>query len=136
MAIGSLGDISFEVSDKKVFAFEDLKREGKMRYATHEVIGQKPILELVGPELEQISFKINLSVSLGINPEREMQKLRDKRDAGEVMSFVLGPKVVGKNKWVIENISETQSNIDNRGNAFTIAADITIKEYVERVGGK
>ena len=133
MAVGSLGDISFEVSDKQVLTFQDVKYEGKMRYATHEIIGKKPIAELVGPDLHQITFKIYLAVSLGINPAEEMKKIRAKRDSGEALSFVLGEKVIGDNKWVIEGIGEAWPMIDNKGNIFSLAADISLKEYVEKI---
>jgi len=132
--IGSLGDIVFEVTNDKVFTFQGLKRSAKMRYAVHEVIGKKPITEFIGPELEELSFSIYLSVSLGINPNQEMQKIRDKRDNGEAMSFLLGEKVIGENKWVIESIGESYQAIDNQGIIFSLSADISLKEYVEQIG--
>lgn len=136
MAIGSLGEIVFEVTDKRVFTFADLKRDTKMRYAAHEVIGQKPVAEFIGPDLEQITFKIYLSAALGINPEREMKKIRDKRDAGEALSLILGEKVIGDNKWVIESIGESYLAVDQMGNIWVHSAEITLKEYVEQVGDR
>ena len=136
MAIGSLGEIVFEVTDKRVFTFDDLKRDSKMRYTAHEVIGRKPVTEFIGPDLEQISFKIYLSAAIGINPEREMKRIRDKRDAGEALTLILGDKVIGDNKWVIESIGESYLVVDQQGRIWTLSAEITLKEYVEQIGDK
>ena len=43
--VGMLGMISFYCSDKTVYTFNDLHRSNSMRFASHEVIGQKPVLE-------------------------------------------------------------------------------------------
>ena len=43
--VGMLGMIPFYCSDKTVYTFNDLHRSNSMRLASHEVIGQKPVLE-------------------------------------------------------------------------------------------
>jgi len=134
LAIGSLGDIVFEVSSDKVFTFDDLKRDVKMRYAKHEVIGNKPILELVGPDLSEIKFKMLLSASLGINPLKEMDAIYTAFQSGNAMVLMLGNYVVGNYKWVIGDFSESYSEIDNKGIVWKLEVDITLQEYVEQLG--
>ena len=131
MAIGSLGDIVFEVSSDRVFTFDDLKRDVKMRYAKHEVIGNKPILEKIGPDLSEIKFKMLLSASLGINPLKEMDAIYTAFGNGNAMVLMLGSYIVGNYKWVISDFSESYSEIDNKGNVWKLEVDITLQEYVE-----
>ena len=43
--IGMLGLIPFYCSREAVLTFKDLSRTGKMRFAKHDVIGKKPVIE-------------------------------------------------------------------------------------------
>jgi len=134
LAIGSLGDITFEVSRDKVFTFDELRRDVKMRYAKHEIIGNKPILELVGPDLSEIKFKMILSASMGVNPLKEMDAIYTAYTNGEAMVLMLGNYVIGNYKWVISDFCEGYSAIDNLGNVWRLEVDITLQEYVEQIG--
>ena len=49
MSIGSLGNVVFEVSSEKVKTLRDMQRQGSARFATHEIIGKKPLREFLGP---------------------------------------------------------------------------------------
>lgn len=64
-AVGLLGAVPFVCSSSVVMTFRNLQIERRMRWATHEVIGQKPVLELIGPDLTGITFEILLNSSLG-----------------------------------------------------------------------
>lgn len=43
--VGMLGMIPFYCSGKTIYTFNDLHRSNSMRFARHEVIGRKPVLE-------------------------------------------------------------------------------------------
>ena len=43
--VGMLGMIPFYCSGKTAYTFNDLHRSNSMRFARHEVIGRKPVLE-------------------------------------------------------------------------------------------
>ena len=73
--IGTLGDAVFQASTDKVYTFQGLGRSAPGRYQQHDVVGQKPVLEFIGPGLEQISFDMRFDVGLGINPIAEIDKL-------------------------------------------------------------
>lgn len=131
MAIGSLGKVVFETSEKKIRTFFDLKRSASARIGTHDLIGKKPILEFVGPGLEQISMNVRLDVSLGLNPADELKVLREMRDKGEIAKFILNGEPVTENYWLIEQISEDHRQIDNKGRLLIADLSITMKEYVK-----
>ena len=131
--IGTLGEVVFEVSASKVKTFDGMKRSGTGRWATHDIIGQKPVMEYLGPGIEQISFTMRLDVFLGVNPSEELAVLRQMRDTGEAVSFVLEGQPVTDNLWVIESLSEDYPAIDNAGRILVANVDINLKEYVKSV---
>ena len=129
--IGYLGEVVFEVSAKKVKTFDDFKRNASSRVATHELIGRKPLLEFGGPGLETVSFPITLSAFLGLDPTEEVKILRDMRDQGLAVDFVLNGEPQGAGLWVLESLSEKWKYVDNDGVPRQIDCDLTLREYVE-----
>lgn len=133
MIIGSLGDVSFVVARSLVRTFRDYSREGNGRWAKHDLIGQKPVLEFLGKDIEKISFTMVFRADQGINPEKEAQKLRKMRDNGEIMVLILADKPVGDNSWVIESLGESVTFWDAFGNIQSMSVDVSLQEYVERL---
>lgn len=133
MAIATLGDIVFEVSDTKIFTIDNLSRDVKMRYVKHDVIGSKPITENVGPDLQDIKFKMILSASLGVAPLSTMKQIYNAFNDSTAMSFMIGEQVIGSNKWVITDFTEGYSQIDNQGIVWRMEVDVTLQEYVEMI---
>ena len=63
--IGSLGDVIFEVSDKKVFSINNqINRSYKSKISEHTAIYGPGMLRHQGRELTEISFGISLVSSL------------------------------------------------------------------------
>lgn len=127
--IGSLGDVVFEVSTDKVRTFDDFSRSGSARWATHDIIGQKPLTEFSGPGQEEISFSMHLSAGLGINPSVELQKLRTMRDTGKVVPLIIGTAPISSSYWGIENLDEKHSTYDNKGRLIVAQVDVKLREY-------
>jgi phage protein U len=127
--IGTLGDIVFEVSRDKVRTFDNLTRKGAARWATHDVVGKKPVREFIGQGLESISFTMHLSVSLGVNPLAEINKLRELRDKGTPMELVLNGTSISDNLWVLEDLSEDWRKLDNKGILLFADVDVSLQEY-------
>ncbi len=132
MYVGSLGSIPFIVSRNYIRTFRDFGRQGAGRWAKHEIIGDKPVLEFLGPDVEKISFKMLLRAEDGINPSAEAKKLRKLRDDGKAVTLLLGFKVIGKSKWVVESIDETVNYWTANGTPKSISVDVSLTEYVER----
>lgn len=124
--IGTLGNAVFQASADKVYTFFGLGRSSNARYEEHAVIAQKPVLELIGPGLEQISFSMRFDVALGINPIEEINRLREARDTGAVLPLTIGGNFLGD--WVIEGISEDWRNIDSQGKLLVAIVQVSIKE--------
>ena len=134
--IGTLGDITFKVSSyKDILTISTYQRDAKARTSTHEIIGQRPILEFLGPDLQTISFSIQLRAWCGANPKQALNTLRRYCETGEVLQFSMGGSPVGENKWLIESISGTANYFDGSGNIVSADASVSLKEYVENKGG-
>lgn len=128
--IGSFGPVIFETSDRRLRTFDNFRRTGGSRWADHEICNGKPLKEFLGPGLEQINFNMRLDAALGINPAQELAVLRLFRDSGITMPFILNGQPVSQNNWVIDNMEEAWSRIDNQGRLLMATVDLTLSEYV------
>lgn len=135
MQVGSMGDIPFVVTYGKIRTFSDYGRSGSGRWAKHDLISRKPVMEFLGPDVEKVSMKIQLRTDHGINPESELGRLRKMRDTGAVFPFILGGAPVSDNYWLLEDIGENVSYWRAGGKILSVSVDITLTEYsTEEVG--
>lgn len=132
--IGTLGEVVFEVSDNLIRTFDDYARKASARIASHEIIGQKPVLEFLGPSANELSIQIRLNAFYGISPKVEADRLRRMCESGEAVQFVLGGRPVSPNLWLIETVDEKANAFDGHGNILTSELGLSLKEYV--LGGE
>ena len=93
--IGSFGDLVFSVSNNTVRTFDSMSWDFSTDYATHDRHIKADLLEYMGPGLEGISFSMTFSVFLGVNPLKEIKKLREMVRKGYAERLVIGGKVYG-----------------------------------------
>ncbi len=130
--VGSFGSIVFSVSDKTVRTFDDMSWDFSANYATHDRHIKADILEYMGPEIEGISFSMYFSVFLGVNPANEIAKLRKMVKQGYAYRLVIGGRVYGDYKWVMQKGSVDLKRFDKKGNLWVAKAKVTLKEYPKR----
>lgn len=131
--IGSIGDVTFETSSARIRTIFDMKRSGSVRLAHHERMNEKAVTEFVGKGLESIHFNMKLSRSMGVDPDKEADQLREYRDTGKPLLFMLNNKVIGENKWLIESISEEVERFGRNGEILSMNVELGLSEYVERI---
>ncbi len=131
MAIGTLGDIVFCVSQNTIKTFDGLQIESKTNYAKHTRHHKKPLLEFQYNEADSASLSIYLSVFLGVNPYEMQTKIDEYREEGKILSLVIGGKRYGT-KWVITSHSKGYNKIDNEGNLLIAESKLSLEEYAER----
>lgn len=129
--IGYFGKVKFVTSDKKILTFTDFKRDSSVRSEKHNVIGRKPAKEFIGPELDTITFTINLSAAHGVNPRSEAEKWLRMNRLGEAHILVVGKRALGLDKWTVESVSQAWGVIWNKGELYSCKVDITLEEYIE-----
>ncbi|MEG0261001.1 MAG: phage tail protein [Lysinibacillus sp.] len=123
--IGSFGDLVFEVSENKTKTFSNFQRTTKSRWESHNLLSHKPELEFEGAGTDDISFTIVFRADFGVNPEKEMAKLRE---------FISrGKKPISPNYWVIEKAVESHKSIDHHGNILSMEVQLSLLEYPKRV---
>lgn len=132
--IGSLGDIPFEVSSEKIRTFDELRRSGSARYAYHNRQGGKEQSEFLGPTLEDITMTIRLTVMGKVNPKKEVEALRELRDDGTAVLFILNGEPQGVGYWNIVGMSEEHKIVDAQGRTLHLDVSLTLKEYEETRG--
>lgn len=131
-AIGTFAGVVFSVSDKTVKTFNNMKWHISGNYAEHDRHMRRDLLEFLGPELETISFEMDLSVFLGVNPLTEIKKLRTIVQTGKTDRLVIGGQVYGAYKWVMTDLSTEMKRFDKKGNLLSAKANVSMKEYAKR----
>lgn len=131
--IGAFNELVFEVSTEKVITYDDYKRDTKARYARHELINQTSVLEYLGRDLEEITFTMMFTVSLGVDPAEETSKLRRMCLDGVADYLILGNTVVGENLWTIESVGEAKKAVDHFGKTIVSSVNVKMVEYVPAV---
>lgn len=130
MVVGSFGtDLVFNVNSKSVLTPRSVQRESKGRYEEHKVLGSKPRLEFLAPELQSFSFSITLSAMNGINPTKALNLIRALCAEGMAERLIIGGVNYGYH--VIESVSEEWKHTLPDGVLLSANVSISMKEYVK-----
>ena len=126
--IASFGKITFKVTEKEIKIFNDFSISRKARYAAHERINNKPLLQFMGLDADSISFNMQLVQGLTGDVSDDLKSLQDMFKKAEVHPLFLGQKKLGS--FVIESISEAYSMMDNFGNLEIVNVSLSLREYI------
>ena len=99
MAIGTLGPIVFEVSDKKTLTFNGMTRDVSGRWVEHEVMGVKPKPEFLGAGNQKITLPITLSAGLGVRPRKMLELVESMVESGDAEYLIINCKPVGRHPF-------------------------------------
>ncbi|MDR2559540.1 MAG: phage tail protein [Oscillospiraceae bacterium] len=130
--IGSLGDMPFFVNNKQVKTFNGMRWDSSVRFATHNRHMKDALVEFVGINADTISFTMNLSVFLGVDPMTEIMKLFETERRGEALVLVLGSRIIGRRQWVITRTQKQLERFDNNGNLLAARVTVTLMSYSRR----
>ena len=133
--IGSLGDVVFEVSDKKVFSINNaINRTYKSKISEHTAIFGPGMIRHQGRELTELSFGISLVASLipDTTPSEQLDKIKTMWEFGEYDYLTLGGQTFGAFPFLIIDISEKSSYFNKETSNFDfINLELTLKEYID-----
>jgi phage protein U len=127
VSFATLGPITFEVNADKVRTWQDVKRNGSARWATHEVYAGKPVQEFLGPGLASITMSIRLDINRGVIPRDELRQIREQLDTGNVLPFTVGGEPVGD--FVIKSASEDWTRFSGDGVLLCAIVSLSLEEY-------
>lgn len=122
-----LGDIRFEL----ITYFNGLNERVSYNYAQHDRIENKPVLQLIGKNLQEENIKLNFHRMFCV-PEDEIKKIKDVADKGLPLKFIKGNgEYIGV--FVIEEIGQTVEQSSAEGDLLSIEVDIRLKEYTGKI---
>lgn len=122
--IGTYGPVTFIASDDLLRTFNNMQRQRSGRYARHDVIGAKPLLEYTGADLDTVNFDMRFDAFKGVNPREELDALN--RIIGQTHALVLAGRPMGN--FVIETVSEDIRRVDNGGRVLIATASVQMLE--------
>lgn len=88
-----------------------------------------PRLQFIGINLDTIKLDIHLNAAFRVNPLAAAKELETYSKNGEVLTFILGGKKIGKGKYVITNLSESHKSYSAIGTVTKINLAVSLKEY-------
>ncbi len=131
MAIGNFGSaIIFETSDNKVLNFTQFKRQVSSRWASHPRIGQKPVKQFLGPDIDKVTFTVILDARHGVKPRNILEVIDNSIIRGSPEYLIIGCRRIGSSKFVITSKSETWDEIFNNGELVRASMELTFEEYL------
>lgn len=125
--MGALGSLPFVCAFGKVLTYHDVSRDLSVRWAQHDVIGQKPVLEYVGDDLARVSLSIRFDSNLGVPPLIGLNHLQRMLENKEVKTLVLGGEYLGR--FVIESVSEDRRFHSGAGICIIAEATVNLIEW-------
>lgn len=125
--VGTLGQLPFFCSDNFVLTFNNLSREHSIRWARHEVIGKKPVLEFVGEDLKKVSMTIRFDTNLGIPPTVGLDRLQRMLENRKYKTLIIGGEYLGR--YVLESVGEERKFHTGAGVCTVATASISLIEY-------
>ena len=130
MVIGSFGQhLVFEVHPDKVFTPVSVKRDMAAANEEHKVLGAKPRLEFIAPELNTMSLSVHLSAALGVDVEETMLDVETLVSGGFVEKLIIGGVNYGHH--VLTKATEDWSKSDPSGRQISINLALEFKEYLK-----
>ncbi|SCX85011.1 phage tail protein [Desulfoluna spongiiphila] len=127
MDVGTFGEIVFETNRTRIRTFDEFKRSSKARFAEHAVTGKKPVLEFLGPGLDEVSLQMMFAESLGVSPSGEIDAVRKVLASGEAKNLVVGGYNFGR--FATTSMEEDWQKFDGKGRLLVAAVSIKLKEF-------
>lgn len=127
--IGSFGTkLIFETSADVIRTLDKLTRKTAAKTTRHTRVNQPDKLQFTGRDLDTVSFEMLLSVDLGVNPMATIEVMRTMIKTGEVNILRIGQTTYGK--FMINDMSDNPTEVDNFGNILKATVSVSMLEYV------
>ncbi|WP_061312814.1 phage tail protein [Clostridium botulinum] len=130
MSIGSFNSKTFEVTQDKIYTFDDYTRDISLNIEDQEVDGSKPSTYIKGITLEQVSFNVKLIQSNSIDVKTEIDDWKNICEDGVPYMLFIGDKPVSNNKFLLTSVSLTDNIYIYGGKLIKSTMKLSFKEYV------
>ncbi|RCX20874.1 GpU protein [Anaerobacterium chartisolvens] len=130
MPIAVFANKSFQVSNRKLYTFNEFTTGGALQTEKQDVAGKKPSTYIKGSDLDTMSFNVPLDNSFGMDVREEYESWKTIKDARKAYTFILGNKPFGTNKWLLTSVALSDTTIDKKGNIIKGKLQLQFDEYV------
>ena len=133
--VGALGNITFQIGTNEelelngTLTHRDLQFSANGRYATHELIGRKSIVESTGRKPSEVSFSMTVSTFLGTSVKDTLNELRSMVANGYAVPLVIGNEPIGDYRWVVEEYTVKGEYYDRAGALISADVQVRLLEY-------
>lgn len=125
---GIFGMVPFTCSSAQVLTFKDVSIQHTSRYVTHDVIGQQPVNEYIGPALTTVSFNVQLRTQQNSPPAVYIILLKEMLENGKSYPLCLGPDYLGR--YILNSFTENRIYFNGFGTA--IATDVALQLTLDK----
>ena len=127
MLVAKLGDIIFEISEKKIMTINNVKYSASASIQNHQIANKKSIKEYTGSEGQDMSFSFKTSKYLGSTPESDIYLLKRYVENGNILSLTFGNRNFGK--WLLQKYDVSVINFDRNMKIIDAEISVSLKEY-------
>lgn len=130
--IGCLGDIIFEVSDRRLMTPDNMQMSGSVRIAEHQRAGTTTLTEFTGIDTDKFSLSIKLVEVLGVDVNGMLTRIQRHMERGAILPLVLGTRTYGRYRWQIKSYSAPFETFDGAGNLLSATVTLNLVEYLAK----
>jgi len=125
--IGNWGTfVKFQTSSRNVLTFNNMKIKQTVRTVEHLLIFQYPKIEYMGPNLQEITFTMELNALLGVRPKMVEETLYSR--LGWIAPLVIGGRNICS-QAMLTGLSSAYDIVLKGGEVLSMKIDVTMKEY-------
>ena len=125
-----LGEITFDL----ITYFNGIEETNSYNYAEHSRIGQKPVLQFLGENLQEQTIKLNFHTNF-CTPEDEIKKIKAVAKKGTPLKFIKGNgEYIGI--FVITELGSATEQATKEGFINSIQLDLKLREYTGKIPKK
>ena len=128
--IGTMFGMVFEVKDDGILTFRDLSGSAGADWASHDIIGRKPMAQWTGPKARTYTVTIVLMAKYGVRPRATLERLQRYAESGAVDWFVVGSAPLTPNQMKINSVSDSWDVVLNRGELVQCTVELELEEYL------
>ena len=128
--IGTMFGLVFEVTNTKLLTFRELSGSAGADWASHDIIGRKPMAQWTGPKARKYSCTVVLMAQYGVRPRATLEQLQRYAESGAVDWFVVGGAPLTPNQMKLNSVSDTWDVVLNRGELMQCTVKLELEEYL------
>jgi Phage P2 GpU len=129
--IGLYGPIFFHSGSTGLTTFDEMRKTVSARWGDHPVHLQKPLLEYGGPQLIEISFRMELIKPFTMDPLGAIVILEEIMDLAIPLPLVIGLKPMGRgvSLFVLQQLSHEMKYFYRGGGLLGASVEVQLREY-------